>query len=92
MKTRINITQKDIDNGKKCGCDTCPVALAIKRRVIKNAFVEVGLYDIGLATESISLNETTCDFVRRFDRYGRNKVKPFSFTIDIPKKFLRKKS
>jgi len=86
MKVRFRITQKDIREGLGGECRKCPVALAIARRVNQPVFVS--------PTPGINIGHYVWDmpikileFVTRFD-WGML-VQPMSFTLDIPKEFLR---
>jgi len=87
---QINITQHNINYGKK-GCkNNCPIALALKRDYqTKN--VEVDIDDSGddlvlikINNQKIKIDETQEDFVdtfiKDFDDY-RGYVKPFNLRI-----------
>lgn len=82
---KIEVTQKDIDNGVQGECQLCPIALAIKstsnfKRVYVNGkFIEVWHRgNQGIKTYELPKKAQT--FVKRFDR--QEPVKPFSFELE----------
>jgi hypothetical protein len=80
-KHTINVTQEDIDQGKRTSPTQCAVALAMRRET-GNEWV-VGEYDMDNFQTNIGvrLPEEARTFIKDFD-YGRP-VEPFSFTVDI---------
>lgn len=90
MKTTIEVTEADIEKGApRDGCG-CPLALAISRKLdYPRCSVALGnavLHGKGFYSEDIPLPEEACEFYHDFD-YGRP-VSPFSFTIDVPEKYI----
>ena len=84
---RIEVTQRDIDFGRKEESTLCPVALAIKRQLVNVDSVSVGvthlLYHIQGDEDmtEVLLPPEVKHFVNRFD-YG-HEVFPFEFEISI---------
>jgi hypothetical protein len=77
MKKLIKVTQDDIKNGTKRISESCPIALALKRKFkINYAFVRYSFFKL---EDGIThpMPEKACNFAEDFDR-GK-KVKPFSF-------------
>lgn len=102
MIVTIRVTQDDIDRGVPCGASSCPVALALLKIVAPNVGVAVDAYHIGLwCTPShgdpfspVRTPDVVVPFVRAFDTavsdtdYYREVVRPFSFQLDIPERYL----
>lgn len=88
---KINVLDSDIKTGRKYNPNRCPVAKAIRRTVGKS-----NLYSTMVFISSVEMvfkNKTFFelilpkkveDFINSFDR--GLKVKPFSFSLKIPKK------
>ncbi len=84
---KIQVTQKDIDDGNRCSTTGCPVALAIERNV--NAqYVSVGTTSVRIqksVTESfrIPLQQYVGDWIRKFDSRlnNRQEIEPFEFEL-----------
>lgn len=84
MKIKLCITQEDIDQGIKCSCGACPVALASCRRFkLPRYSVEVYLGKIWVANTRIELPENLIDFYCDFDARVRSKIKPTSGIITV---------
>lgn len=90
MRIKIDVTQEDIDSGLRGSCHDCPVARAILGVLAPLNVVLVG-------TTYISLEKPGCrwtgrstkkisKFIQQFD--SGILVKPFSFSLNIPEKFL----
>ncbi len=82
---KINVTQRDIDEGSRCNPSECPVALAIGREldeVVKVGliFVTIGNYAFG-DTAHLPLPRAALDFIHEFDFV--ESVKPFSFYLPM---------
>lgn len=82
MKITVNVTQEDIDKGKRGSCADCPIALAAIRalgtdevRVTSDAIYWMGLSVLRHAP----IPEAGWMFIGGFD--GGEKVHPFSFEI-----------
>lgn len=86
MQLTIEVTEEDIREGKRCDCDECPVALAWSRAAGCQWDVgtkSAGPTDTGAWAHRVPLPPVAATFVRMFD--DDLYVKPFSFTVDIPK-------
>ncbi len=83
--TKIEVTQHDIDNGKRKSCTKCPVALAVNRTLRAEASVGKRTINIiyGDATfeEGISTPTSAADFIRKYDE--GEEVKPFNFELEL---------
>ncbi len=80
----IKVTQSDIFRGAKMECDTCPIALAV-RRVMPQANVQVTPYSIVFGYKlhnQIPLPEIARNFIRRFDA-GDEMEESFTFNIEM---------
>ena len=91
--TTIEVTQKDIDDGEKGLCACCPVALAINRELSRPAYASVKFdtvliknADTGKVITWILMPAKVNKFVYDFD--SGVEVKPFTFELDIPSKYL----
>ncbi len=93
MRIRIDVTQADIDAGKRNDCGKCPVALAA-RRALPGHFVTVTYTDMqidGPISTCYRLPDSAERFVAHFDNdlprdYENpfvNPVVPFSFEMDF---------
>lgn len=80
MRTiRVNVTQHDIDEGKRCAAGCCPVARALSR-VEGARFFSVGPSYVAFNQYwNISLPGQAVRFIADFD--GARQVKPFSFVL-----------
>ena len=83
--TRIKVTKSDIQNGRPGYSDSCPIALAVKRK-FPGSDVSVGYFDFdvqhGPADKEIHgrmLPERAQRFVDEFD--GNSPVEPFQFDV-----------
>jgi hypothetical protein len=91
--TRIDVTQRHIMYGQRGKCETCPVALAIKEKVLRKVDVEVATYIVELTNRvnkpviiSLTPPVIVSWFVSRFD--NGEVMPPFSFSLDIPDDLL----
>lgn len=84
MKIKINVTQKDIDEGVRYNCLKCPIARAMRRhKQLKDSVVTGGCYKlIGHAYEFHALPLRVQNFVFLFD--AQKPVKPFTFRVEVP--------
>lgn len=104
MKVNVNVTQKDIDNGMDNNGFLCPISLALRRRINNRSFVPstkkslIRIYrghwtnphcQLVAMPPDVVLPEKATKFINKFDEHET--VKPFSFSIDIPKKYLKKR-
>lgn len=82
---KIEVTQKDIDNGVQGECQSCPIALAFKRTSnSKRVYVNTKSIDVchrgNQGVKTYELPKKAQTFVKRFDR--QEPVKPFSFELE----------
>jgi hypothetical protein len=80
----IQVTQQDIDRGKRGDDCWCPVALAINRWSGRNSSVDVDTVVIGIDTADGKPDEfltppKIAEFIRRFD--NGEPVEPFEFDL-----------
>lgn len=82
----IEVTQEDINNGKRGNCRKCPVALACMRSM-PGFVVDVSTREIFIQhtsehiVKSVPMSYTVRDFVVNFDSHGY--VEPFSFVLEF---------
>lgn len=96
MQLVISVTQKDIDKArtiKGFRSQTCPIALAIKRRCLPDVVVSVTHINVGFTysltsdTYRVALPEIALAFVYFFD--AGITTKPIRFKLDIPDEYTR---
>ena len=78
----INVTQQDIDLGKRGECSLCPIALSIKREHGKRALVQklyLGVFKNEKTFTSWILPDAAVNFVLAFD--SGLYVRPFKFKL-----------
>ncbi len=90
---KIQVTQKDIDDGFRWSTTGCPVALAIER-TIGAEYASVGTTSCRIAlpnthsweAKRIDLPYHVGDWIRKFDTRlnNRQECKPFEFELDYP--------
>lgn len=92
----LEVTQEDIDNGKRRNCSLCPIALALMRKFnLDPSEDSLDAARVGLTMASIFpvmdrkrksqyfyLPDEASEFIKDFD--SKLPVKPFSFTL-IPR-------
>ena len=80
----VNVTQEDIQRGKRAETNACPVAMAIKQTIGPLWCVSVIPNNVyfyrGIAEENRLLPQEATEFIETFD--AGNIVAPFSFEID----------
>ena len=94
MKIRIYVTKKDILTGVKANCNHCPVALALKRRIKSDLYVEVKASCINISDVYILNDLNVYQFINYFDgcpRKNMDTIKPIRFMIEIPSDYLKGK-
>lgn len=94
MKIIIHVTKEDIRNGVRANCNECPVALAIKRRIKPELYVEVRASGIDIGDVHIVNCISTYGFISGFDNCPqeyRDMLKPIRFMIEIPSSYLKRK-
>ncbi len=96
MKRRINVTQDEIEHGVRLSCGNCPVALAIAKLVRDEIHVLVDSWSVTffeptgngyMITHKRQLPDSAMLWIIDYD--SSMPVKPFSFTLDLPKGLLR---
>lgn len=89
MTIRINVTQEDINHGKRVSACECPVALAAARVIGRPVTVtpkRLRIYEGPYETASPAaypLPVEAAMFVNRFDHGGARMVKPFTFDLEV---------
>jgi hypothetical protein len=82
----VNVTQEDIDRGRRGSCGRCPVARAIRRDArLTNILVDPFYVVVGLATPAfftVHLPRIARRFIEAFDA-GRP-VRPIAFPLRVP--------
>lgn len=90
MKTTINVTREHIKEGERGVCNHCPVALAIESVCAPRTSVSVSNRAVVLIGAAATIRKTlpyeVQDFIKDFDTF--EKVRPFSFDLDIPDELL----
>ena len=91
MKHKINVTKKDIKNGKPADAEACPISQSLKRILkAKNVFTEIGFEGIWIDVDGViyGVNDKDIDyvetFIENFDNhleYNYKPPKPISFEI-----------
>ncbi len=82
----IKVTQKHINEGIREDSCMCPVALAIKDRLAGRcsvSAVDVEEHYIFTGSAHCAAPRSVKRFINRFDKNGRNSVKPFNFKLNI---------
>lgn len=75
LEVEIDVTQQDIDKGKRRNARRCPVARALRRATgRRNCYVS---NDVSVGDMYCSLPRRFSTFINTFDDYGRDEVKPF---------------
>lgn len=90
MRKLIEVTQEDIDHGKRLDSSKCPIARAIKRhfptsetmKIVQAGLKGIYYWDNHMAKEICPTPRSAYRFIRKFDRWGRNGVKPFNFYME----------
>lgn len=87
-KVRIYVTKDNIAKGERTQIYCCPVALALKRTLNKEALVNQSWIDINtvLGYHQLTTPQKASNFINNFDA-GRE-VKPFQFTLEVPECLL----
>jgi hypothetical protein len=91
VKKKIQVTQDDIDSGKRRVMEGCPIHLAIVRAAPMGFTIGVGFNDVFFERNvdgdgSVSeMPPNARKWRDLFDERGRKAVKPFSFRLSVPK-------
>lgn len=83
--TRIKVTAKDIRDGTRRSCTQCPIVLAIQKLTTFKVTVSTAWVEIEGWWERLPFEARL--FICNFDT--EQKVRPFSFTLNIPKEYLK---
>lgn len=95
LNVRIEVTQEDIDAGVKGSCSQCPIGRAFERALGPGFGIQYGSQGVNLlhsdsvykqATLATALPRECRNFVMDFD--AGLMVRPFNFSVAIPKRFL----
>lgn len=93
MKVKVEVTNEHIAEGKPF-CLDCPVAIAVNELTIPKVLAQVNDEDIDfihsdpeIKNIAVELPKRARSFVFCFD--SGSSVKPFSFALNIPKKYLQ---
>lgn len=81
---KIEVTEEDIVQGRRCDCKFCPIARVVTRALGREAWVTKGaVYDYSdrSARPVAILPNAACNFVVSFDNFLT--VKPFSFELTL---------
>ena len=84
VKTKIEVTEKHLKEGKPDKCSDCPVARAIRSAGFKNPVVygDIAYFYKGKTRYTANLPKKVDNFISRFDTFGHDKTyKPFSFML-----------
>ncbi len=87
----IRITREDIENGRRCDPDCCPVGRALSRSGVGHLGVVgsgVMMMDERHYTEVVPLPVAVTDWILAFD--GKRPVEPISFELVIPSEHKEK--
>lgn len=103
LQVCINVSQLDIDEGRRGDCNHCPIALAVNRELAGAYRAKVGLTDVYIfdftSTDneprkaSITMPDEAIEFRRHFDFHRRlpeyrGDPKPVKFFLSIPEEFV----
>ncbi len=82
---QIDVTQEDIDKGRRGHCELCPIARALQRAT---GALSVDVTDLGVSWWNMedeqfaaALPEVAAAFIVRFDDCGE--AQPFSFSVTL---------
>ena len=79
---KIEVTQQDIDKGLNNNCFSCPIALAVKRKIdTGNVLVYCDRISVmsTISSYDYKLPKKAQTFIKRFD--DRKPVEPFTFEV-----------
>ena len=85
---RIQVTQKHIDEGERCDCIRCPVALAINECLPRGLYSVLNVWTAQILHRGKPMMSVVCDLPARVESVtsdfdsGRP-VSPFSFELPI---------
>jgi hypothetical protein len=88
MIVHVNVTQADIDGGRRKQCLNCPEAIALHRATGNRRLMVDAKYICSTGDGRCSLLPPhIVGFVARFDRTGR--MKPHEWDIDLPDDWVK---
>lgn len=91
MIVQVEVTQDKINLGDRGSSNTCPIAMAIHPLLSTGNFSVYGrVLEIRPGFRCF-LPREAASFILSFDE-GRGTLSPFTFPIDIPEKYLRKRT
>lgn len=79
---KIKVTQDDIDKGKRCLINQCPIALAVRRGTGLPTVYIGAVHFITGKFERVTLPPAAIEFIKKFDQQAT--VKPFEFELEFP--------
>ena len=88
-RIKIQVTEQDINRGRKHSTANCPIAKAIRRQVKEKQTASSGANVISVTPEHIrfgdyvdkTVSRSAKRFMNKFDRGGE--VRPFSFIVKV---------
>lgn len=82
MKIKINVTQKNIDEGGRCMALSCPIALALNNVFVPDKMLSTNQYTFHTGNGiDYKLPPEVTKFINNFD--DGKKVEPFSFVVEV---------
>lgn len=92
MMVTIDVDEECIKNGQRGRCQSCPIALAVNKRLRdfyrSHVSGNLAFFGPGVMLEySTGLPEIAVRFIHDFDVNAE--VKPFSFLVEIPAQYLK---
>jgi hypothetical protein len=85
-KLKINVTEKDIEDGIEKDSHWCPIARAV-RRIFPDQPITVGDDTVMIDDHHIYLTRRAMEFVHNFDTEGP--VEPFAFCVLISEQLAK---
>lgn len=84
MRTKVNVTKRDIANGLRFDCQGCPIAIAVRRALRLKKGCQISAESVGVFIGQREVKyryygKQVTEFMFAFDR--KASVKPFSFSI-----------
>lgn len=87
MEIQIDVTQDDIDSGRRRGSRSCPIARAARRALPTGVIVKVGTFSVEIRSVSGIAEwenpKAVRGFIAAFDTFGPAAVEPFSFSVEL---------
>ncbi len=85
MKIKVTVTKGDIEQGRRCDPDCCPIGRALARAGVTHYGVvgaSVIVPDERQFAIALRLPQKVADWILDFD--GRRPVEPFTFELAVP--------